>query len=46
MKTALIIIDMQNGFINENTKELIPKISLIHTKKYIKKPMIPAIIPS
>lgn len=26
MKTALIIIDMQNGFINENTKELVPKI--------------------
>lgn len=26
MKTALVIIDMQNGFINENTKELIPKI--------------------
>lgn len=26
MKTALIIIDMQKGFINENTKHLIPKI--------------------
>ena len=26
MKTALIIIDMQNGFMNENTKHLVPKI--------------------
>lgn len=26
MKTALIIIDMQKGFINENTEHLVPKI--------------------
>lgn len=26
MKTILFIIDMQKGFINENTKHLVPKI--------------------